>query len=45
MLAPLATKHVHVYADTPAYDVLAANGYAAKLTRVTPDMADEVYGT
>lgn len=45
LLAPLATKHVHVYADTPAYDVLAANGYAAKLTLVTPDMADEVYGT
>ena len=45
LLAPLAAKHVHVYADTPAYDVLAANGYAAKLTRVTPEMADEVYGT
>ena len=45
LLAPLAAKHVHVYADTPAYDVLAVNGYAAKLTRVTPDMADEVYGT
>lgn len=45
LLAPLAAKHVHVYADAQAYDVLAANGYAAKLTRVTPDMADEVYGT
>lgn len=45
LLAPLAAKHVHVYADTAAYDILDANGYGAELTRVTPETAAAVYGT
>lgn len=45
MLAPLAAKRVHLYADTPAYDVLQANGYGACLTEVTPGTAADVYGT
>ena len=45
LLAPLAQKHVHIYADSPAYRILDANGYKAELTEVTHDMEDEVYGT
>lgn len=45
LLAPLAAKHVHIYADTAAYDILDANGYGAQLTRVTPETAAAVYGT
>lgn len=45
LLAPLAGKHVHLYADTESYRILSANGYAAELTEVTPDMESEVYGT
>lgn len=45
LLAPLATKHVHVYADAPAHGVLAANGYAAGLTLVRPEAEGDVYGT
>lgn len=45
LLAPLAAKHVHIYADTMAYQILQANHYEAELTEVTPDMANDVYGT
>ncbi len=45
LLAPLAKKNVHLYADTPSYRVLAANGYEAELTEVTPDMEHDIYGT
>lgn len=45
LLAPLAAKRVHIYADTPAYDILLANGYGAELTRVTAETANEVYDT
>ena len=45
LLAPLAAKRVHIYADTPAYDILLAKGYGAELTRVTAETANEVYGT
>lgn len=45
LLAPLALKHVHLYADTPSYGVLSANGYGAGLTEVTPCMEPGIYGT
>ena len=45
LLAPLAEKKVHLYADTTSYRVLDANGYGADLTEVTPDMESDIYGT
>ena len=45
LLAPLAGKGVRLFADTPSFRVLAANGYGAELTEVTPDMERDVYGT
>ena len=45
LLAPLADKNVHIYADTPAYRILAVNSYGAELTEVTPETAHNVYGT
>lgn len=45
LLAPLAAKRVHIYADTPSHNILLANGYGAELTRVTDEMSGEVYGT
>ena len=45
LLAPLADKRVHIYADRSAYSLLRANDYGAELTEVTPEKEHEVFGT
>lgn len=46
LLAPLAKKNVHVYADKKSHHILSANGYPSSLlTVVTSETEHEVYGT